>query len=99
MASGTQANTDANQRPAANMTPAARSNPPHGYKALIVHPNGRTEILAARFAVAADGRDTRRVRAGRNFASRDEALAFATQAIERRLGFRAEREAARTKRN
>ena len=52
--------------------PSARSNPPWGYKALIVHPNGHTEVLA---------RGRRRDRAGHNFATREAAIAYATAVI------------------
>jgi len=57
---------------------SARSNPPWGYKALAIHPNGRTEVLVRH------GR-----RAGKNFATRAVAIAYAEAVIAKRAEFNA----------
>lgn len=75
------------------MQASARSNKPHGYKALIIHAWG-TETLARKFAVSEDGRDTVQVRAGKNFPTRAEAIAYADREIARRVQERAKANAA-----
>ena len=63
--------------------PSARSNPPHGYKAVIIHPNpytgekGRTEVLRRRGYHGI----------GYNFPSRVEAVAYAERMIVKRAAF------------
>ena len=77
--------------------PSARANKPHGYKAVIVHgeyPFARTESLAAKYALSDDGRSMVRIRAARNFGSRDEAIDYARKVIEFRERERAEKLAA-----
>jgi hypothetical protein len=62
-----------------------------GYKPIIAHPDGRTEVVGLRFRPADGGRDMRRA-SGRKLETRDEAIAYAQRVIDARAE-RASREA------
>lgn len=60
---------------------SARKNSRHGYKAVVIYPDGHTQTLAARYRTSEDGRDTLLLRAAKNFSTREEAVAFAARWI------------------
>lgn len=74
------------------MRVGARANKPFGYKAIIIHQGGRTEILARRFALSEDKRNMVQTKAGVNFSTREEALKYAEKIIKGRVEIRAIRE-------
>ena len=66
------------------MKPAARSNGRGGYKAVIVHDNGRTEILGTQHSLTQDGRNTFISKAAPSM-DRDAAITFAAKVIAARI--------------
>lgn len=71
------------------MTASARKTK-YGYKPVVVHPGGRTEVVGLRFRLTEDGRDMRRA-SGRRFEVRSDAIAYAQKIINNREKHRAER--------
>lgn len=70
------------------MTPSARSNGRGGYKAVIVHAGGRTEVLGTQRSLTQDGRDTFISRAAPSM-DRQEAIAYAERVIVAREDYAA----------
>ncbi len=60
------------------MKPSARSNAPFGYKALIIHADGHSQVLARQGRIA-----------GRNFPTREEAVEYAIKRIATLEDFKA----------
>ena len=65
------------------MKASARANKPHGYKAVVVHKTGRTEILGTRWTTDLAG-ETHFHRAAPNYKTRQEAIDAAQRTIDYR---------------